>query len=76
MLPDIRVPALALNALNDPFVPAVSLPQPHTVGPCVTLWHPPHGGHVGFPVAAGPLRLPGHVRAMPDAVGTWLMAHL
>lgn len=29
-----------------------------------------------FPVAAGPLRLPGHVRAMPDAVGTWLMAHL
>jgi predicted alpha/beta-fold hydrolase len=76
VLPDIRVPALALNALNDPFVPAASLPQPHAVGTNVTLWHPPQGGHVGFPVAAGPLRLPGHVRAMPDAVGTWLMAHL
>lgn len=76
VLPDIRVPALALNALNDPFVPAASLPEPHTVGPCVTLWHTPQGGHVGFPVASGPLRLPGHVRAMPDAVGTWLMAHL
>lgn len=76
VLPDIRVPALALNALNDPFVPAASLPRAHTVGPCVSLWHTPQGGHVGFPVASGPLRLPGHVRAMPNAVGTWLLAHL
>lgn len=65
----IRVPALAVNARNDPFVPAASLPRPHEVGNCyVTLWQPAHGGHVGF--AHG--RPPGHVRAMPDAVGGWL----
>lgn len=57
-----------VNALNDPFVPADSLPGPSGRGPCVTLWQPEHGGHVGF--AQG--RWPGHVRAMPDAVSDWL----
>ncbi|MFM7025144.1 MAG: YheT family hydrolase [Limnohabitans sp.] len=66
----IAIPALALNALNDPFVPATSLPQPRDVSRHVTLWQPPHGGHVGF--AQGPL--PGHVRGLPDAVGAWLRA--
>ena len=67
-LADIRIPALVVNATNDPFVPAWSLPQQSEVGAHVTLWQPAHGGHVGFP--HGPL--PGHVRAMPDAVGAWL----
>ena len=70
LLRDIRIPALVVNARNDPFVPASSLPGVHEVGPCVTLWQPAHGGHVGF--AQG--RLPGHVRAMPDTVGDWLAA--
>ncbi|MBU1818443.1 MAG: alpha/beta fold hydrolase, partial [Gammaproteobacteria bacterium] len=70
LLRDIRIPALVVNARNDPFVPASSLPGVHEVGPCVTLWQPAHGGHVGF--AKG--RLPGHVRAMPDIVGDWLAA--
>jgi predicted alpha/beta-fold hydrolase len=68
----IRIPALALNALNDPFVPAASLPRADEVGPCVTLWQPREGGHVGFPDG----HVPGHVRTMPDAVGTWLLKHL
>ncbi len=72
----IRVPALALNARNDPFIPAWSLPTPQQVGPRVTLWQPLQGGHVGFPVSHGPLGVPGHVRAMPDAVGHWLLAQL
>lgn len=67
----IRIPALAVNAQNDPFVPAVSLPRPHEVGAHVTLWQPRHGGHVGF--AGG--RWPGHVRPMPEAVGRWLLDH-
>jgi predicted alpha/beta-fold hydrolase len=71
----IRVPALALNALNDPFVPATSLPTAQDTGPCVTLWQPPRGGHVGFPSAAGRWGVPGHVRTMPEAVGRWLVAH-
>lgn len=69
----IRVPALVLNARNDPFVPAASLPRPGAqagVGPCVTLWQPAHGGHVGF-TAGGP---PGHLRTMPEAVLGWLAA--
>jgi uncharacterized protein len=64
----IRVPALVLNARNDPFVPAVSLPRAHAVGAHVTLWQPDAGGHVGFPAG----RWPGHVHAMPKAVCDWL----
>lgn len=67
-LADIRIPALVLNALNDPFVPARSLPQPGEVGPCVQLWQPAQGGHVGFPAG----RFPGQVQAMPQAVVDWL----
>ncbi|WP_092130406.1 YheT family hydrolase [Polaromonas sp. YR568] len=68
----IAVPALALNALNDPFVPAASLPQAADAGSHVTLWQPAQGGHVGFPSPP----FPGHVRAMPDAVTSFLAAHL
>ena len=72
LLGSIRIPALVVNARNDPFVPASSLPQPHEVGGrFVTLWQPDQGGHVGF--ASG--RPPGHVRTMPDAVGAWLAEH-
>ncbi|HSI58840.1 MAG TPA: alpha/beta fold hydrolase [Ideonella sp.] len=66
----IRIPALVLNARNDPFVPARSLPSIREVGRCVTLWQPGHGGHVGFP--DGPF--PGHVQRMPEAVVDWLRA--
>lgn len=65
----IRIPALALNARNDPFVPSASLPRHEEVGHHVTLWQPPHGGHVGFPAGAPP----GHARAMPQAVARWLL---
>jgi hypothetical protein len=68
----IRIPALALNALNDPFVPAASLPRADEVGRCVTLWQPREGGHVGFPDG----HVPGHVRTMPNEVGGWLLKHL
>jgi predicted alpha/beta-fold hydrolase len=65
----IRIPALAVNARNDPFVPADSLPRADEVGPCVTLWQPEHGGHVGF--AKG--RLPGDIHTLPETVGGWLI---
>lgn len=72
VLDRIRIPALALNARNDPFVPAASLPEAGAVGRHVTLWQPAEGGHVGFPAG----RWPGHVLAMPQAVGGWLAQHL
>jgi predicted alpha/beta-fold hydrolase len=64
----IRIPALVLNARNDPFVPASCLPAVHEVGRFVTLWQPAHGGHVGF--AQG--RFPGQVQSLPEAVTGWL----
>lgn len=66
----IRIPALVLNARNDPFVPAASLPSPGEVGRHVTLWQPAQGGHVGFPDGA----FPSNVQRMPDEVGRWLLA--
>jgi hypothetical protein len=65
----IAVPALALNAQNDPFIPSYSLPSLEKVSAKVTLWQPPHGGHVGFPKGF----VPGHLKAMPEAVGKWLL---
>jgi predicted alpha/beta-fold hydrolase len=71
-LGQIEIPALVVNALNDPFVPSWCLPNSKEVGAHVTLWQPAPGGHVGF--AQG--RMPGHVRSMPDAVGRWLLGHV
>ncbi|MEO8807411.1 MAG: alpha/beta fold hydrolase [Burkholderiaceae bacterium] len=71
-LHQIRIPALVLNARNDPFVPAGSLPSAHEVGAHVTLWQPPHGGHVGFPGG----RWPGHVHTLPEAVMGWIKRQL
>ena len=68
----LRIPALLLNAANDPFVPHASLPHAGEVAACVTLWQPPHGGHAGFPGG----RFPGHALTLPEAVTRWLSAHL
>lgn len=69
-LNDIQgLPALVLNALNDPFLPASALPNAAQMNQWVTLWQPAQGGHVGF--VSGPM--PGHVADMPAAVGTWLL---
>jgi uncharacterized protein len=68
----IAIPALVVNAMNDPFVPAASLPAPGAdVGRHVTLWQPAHGGHVGFPGGG----FPGHVMTLPESVMGWLRAH-
>lgn len=67
----IAVPALALNARNDPFVPAASLPNAQDVSEHVTLWQPSDGGHVGF--ASG--RFPAHLKTMPECVADWLAQH-
>ena len=69
-LADIRLPALVLNALNDPFVPAASLPTAAESGAWVQLCQPGQGGHVGFPSGG----FPGQVQAMPAAVVDWLAA--
>ena len=71
-LQSIQIPALILNAQNDPFIPAHSLPTPSEVSRYVLLWQPTQGGHVGFP--SGPP--PGHLADLPQAVGGWLKEQL
>jgi predicted alpha/beta-fold hydrolase len=68
----IRIPTLVANALNDPFVPADSLPSQAQAGKHVTLWQPMHGGHVGFSRGAPPSRLD----LLPEVVGGFLIKHL
>jgi predicted alpha/beta-fold hydrolase len=60
-LASVAVPTLVLNARNDPFVPAESLPGPHEVSREVVLLQPEHGGHVGF--LTGPF--PGNLEWLP-----------
>ena len=61
LLGNVRVPHLVLNARNDPFVPAESLPRPDQVAREVTLEQPDEGGHIGF--ARG--RFPGDLEFLP-----------
>ncbi len=61
---DVRVPALVLNAKNDPFLPAAALPSAHEVSSFVQRDFPEQGGHVGF--LSG--RFPGHGRWMSTRV--------
>lgn len=68
-LQGIRVPALLLNAQNDPFIPANSLPTQNQVSNAVTLWQPSAGGHVGFSSDSFPNR----VTPMPQAVMSWML---
>jgi hypothetical protein len=66
-LANIQLPTLAVNALNDPFIPHDSLPLQGKVGRHVKLWQPLYGGHVGF--AADCFKcFPGHLQTLPQAV--------
>jgi uncharacterized protein len=44
----IRRPTLLINALDDPFIPVSSLPNPRELPPAVRAEFVPIGGHVGF----------------------------
>ena len=67
----VQVPALILNACNDPFVPASCLPTQDQVSDYVTLWQPEEGGHVGFASGA----FPADLQEMPWAVMEWMTQH-
>jgi predicted alpha/beta-fold hydrolase len=47
-LRSVTVPLLAVNARNDPFIPADSLPTPEATSRQVLLEQPEQGGHAGF----------------------------
>ena len=54
-LKHIHVPALVIQAEDDPFLPASALPDEADLSPCVTLELAQHGGHVGFVSGNNPL---------------------
>jgi hypothetical protein len=53
-LRSVAVPLLALNARDDPFVPARSLPTPQATSPHVLLEQPARGGHAAFVLGPWP----------------------
>lgn len=68
-LREVRVATLVLNALNDPFVPAESLPGIDDVSTDVVLEQPAGGGHTGFLTGAVPGRLEWLPRRVLDFFG-------
>jgi predicted alpha/beta-fold hydrolase len=44
----IQRSTLLISALDDPFIPPTSLPDPRALPPAVRAEFVPHGGHVGF----------------------------
>nr|WP_257216458.1 alpha/beta fold hydrolase [Allopusillimonas soli] len=61
-LSEIAIPALVLNARNDPFVPEASLPGSRDCSASVLLHQPAEGGHAGF-VTGG---FPGNLSWLPN----------
>ncbi|WP_026349630.1 YheT family hydrolase [Bordetella sp. FB-8] len=64
-LASVRVPTLVLNARNDPFLPARSLPTPEQCSDRVLLHQPELGGHAGFAVG----RFPANLNWLPERLG-------
>ncbi len=63
-LKNITVPTLLINARNDPFLPASSLPGLYDVSPQVTLEQPEEGGHAAFPGGS----FPGNIDWLPQRI--------
>ncbi|WP_308417130.1 YheT family hydrolase [Chitinibacter tainanensis] len=72
LLPNIAIPTLIINALNDPFIPAQSLPTAQQVSEHVQLLQPRDGGHVGF--LSGPP--PGRLQWLPSTLLKFFTFHL
>lgn len=68
LLKNIQVPTLIINAQNDPFIPADSLPNEKEVSVKVSLLQPKDGGHVGFASGA----FPGDINWLPKTILSFL----
>jgi predicted alpha/beta-fold hydrolase len=53
----IRRPTLVINAQDDPFVPAATLPDARLLPPQVSVEFPVHGGHAAFIAGRWPWRV-------------------
>jgi len=66
-LKELVVPTLVLNARNDPFVPAPSLPDSQDCSDSVLLHQPAEGGHMGFVTGS----FPGHLNWLPQRIARY-----
>jgi predicted alpha/beta-fold hydrolase len=67
-LQDIQVKHLVLNALNDPFIPAKSLPARGEFNKYGVAIYTKQGGHVGYPQST----FPGNLRYLPELISAWM----
>ncbi|MDO4223361.1 MAG: alpha/beta fold hydrolase, partial [Acinetobacter sp.] len=70
-LKHIQRPTLVINAKNDPFMSAKSLPQHHEVSASVQLLQPKRGGHIGFVAGKGK----GHINWLPETLLNYFQQH-
>ncbi len=66
-LSDIKIRHLVINALNDPLVPARSLPEYKAFNKNATTIYTTAGGHVGYVQSS----LPGNLNALPELITAW-----
>ncbi len=71
-LRQVRVPALLLNARNDPFMPHEALPRAEELSSCIECEYTHGGGHVGF-VEGG---FPGHFEWFAQRIIAFVRRHL
>lgn len=71
-LHQLALPTLILNARNDPFVPAPSLPDSQECSDTVLLHQPAEGGHMGFVTGA----FPGHLNWLPQRLARYFETRL
>lgn len=71
----IRRPTLVINALDDPFVPRGSLPDPSALAPHVSVDFPARGGHAAFIDGGWPWRVSWAERRALDFVASGLTPH-
>jgi len=64
---DIKIKHLVINALNDPLVPARSLPGSKAFNNNATTIYTDQGGHVGYVQS----NLPGDLNALPELITLW-----
>ena len=72
-LPDIRIPTLVINALDDPFMTPAAIPSPASLPESVQIEVSSHGGHIGFIDGGMPWR-PKYY--LPDRVIGFLDEHI
>ena len=72
-LPEIRIPTLLVNSIDDPFMTPAAIPAPVQVPECMQVEISTHGGHIGY-IDGGPPWRPTYY--LPDRIVGFLDSHV